>query len=55
MRWMMAENMSLELGLSHGDCAEYLKQYVLAGRLAIDFDAAGDRVRLIPAPSLATN
>ena len=55
MCWMTAEDMSLDLEMSHEDCADWLKQGVLEGRYVIDFDSAGDRVRLIPAPSLETH
>jgi hypothetical protein len=53
--WMLAEDMSLELDIPQGECAEHLKRGVLEGRYIIDFDRADDGVRLIPAPSLAAN
>jgi hypothetical protein len=55
MCWITAEEMSLDLEMSQEDCADQLKQGVLEGRYVIDFDRAGDRVRLIPAPSLETH
>jgi hypothetical protein len=53
--WLQAEGMSLDLGMPQEYCADVLKQGVLEGRYIIDFDRIGDRVRLIPAPSLATH
>ena len=32
MCWMTAEDMSLDLEMSHEDCADWLKQGVLEGR-----------------------
>jgi hypothetical protein len=55
MCWLFSEDMSLELDMPHEDCADLYKRLLLEGRLIIDFDQKGDRVRLMPAPSLATN
>ena len=53
--WMYAERMSLDLDLPPEDCADSVKHLVLSGRIVIDFDEKRDRVRLMPAPSQATN
>jgi hypothetical protein len=53
--WIYAERMSLDLDLPPEDCADSVKHLVLSGRFIIDFNAKGDRVRLMPAPSQATN
>jgi hypothetical protein len=52
---LRAEDMALDLGIPKKECVDFLRQGVLEGRLLIDVDKAGDRVRLIPAPSLATD
>ncbi|WP_271605669.1 hypothetical protein [Bradyrhizobium sp. CCBAU 11434] len=49
--WMYAEDMALELDLPPEFCADRVKAMVLDGRLI--FEVAGERVRLMPAPSLA--
>jgi hypothetical protein len=51
--WMVAERMSLDLGMRVEDCANFLKQKLSEGRLVIDFDEKDNRWRLMPAPSLA--
>jgi hypothetical protein len=53
--WLTAEDMSLDLGISQEECADLVKLDVIEGRLVIDFDRAGDQVRLIPAPSPSTH
>jgi hypothetical protein len=53
--WLQAKDMSLDLGMSQENCADLLKQEVIEGRLVIELDRAGDRVRLMPAPSLAAH
>jgi hypothetical protein len=53
--WIYAEQMSPDVGLSPAECADAVKQLVLSGRFVIDIDVPGDRVRLTPAPSLATH
>lgn len=52
--WLTAEMASLDLDMSQEDCADWIKQKALEGRYVIDFDRAGDRMRLIPAPSQTT-
>jgi hypothetical protein len=49
--WLTADGMSLDLGMSQEDCADFLKRSVFDGRYVVDFDRAGDRARLIPRPA----
>jgi len=49
--WFFAQDMSLSLGMSQEECADYLKQDIHDGRLVIEHDKKRRRMRIVPVAS----
>jgi hypothetical protein len=52
--WLYAERAEKALGIPPEEGADYIKQLVLSGRFLIDHRPSDGALRLIPAPSQAT-